>query len=85
MCRSDTSSNDTQLLTKTPDRRVVFCCSHVKRVANIVRKHRPAIRILVWDDVIRGDQFVMNEKLVRRTTFLRGTANERTIDFISAQ
>ncbi|UJR33027.1 hypothetical protein I4U23_020486 [Adineta vaga] len=37
---------------------------HVKRVANIVRRIRPAIRILIWDDVIRGDQFLMNEKLL---------------------
>ncbi|CAF0912075.1 unnamed protein product [Adineta ricciae] len=37
---------------------------HVKRVANIVRRIRPAIRILIWDDVIRGDQFLVNEKLL---------------------
>lgn len=38
--------------------------SHVKRVVNIVRKYRPTIRILIWDDVIRSDPFINNEKLV---------------------
>jgi len=31
---------------------------------NIIQKIRPGIRILVWDDVIRSDQFITNEKLV---------------------
>ncbi|CAF1014560.1 unnamed protein product [Rotaria sp. Silwood1] len=38
--------------------------SHVKRVVNIIRKIRPGMRILIWDDVIRGDQFINNEKLL---------------------
>ncbi|CAF1015761.1 unnamed protein product [Adineta steineri] len=37
---------------------------HVKRVVKIIRKVRPAMRILIWDDVIRGDQFILNEKLL---------------------
>ena len=37
----------------------------MKRVVNIVRKIRPGIRVLIWDDVIRSDQFIINEKLVR--------------------
>jgi len=43
-----------------PDRYI----DHVKRVVNIVRKIRPGIRILIWDDVIRSDQFLFNEKLL---------------------
>jgi len=43
-----------------PDRYI----DHVKRFVNIVRKIRPGIRILIWDDVIRSDQFLFNEKLL---------------------
>ena len=38
--------------------------SHVKRMVNIVQKHRPGIRVLIWDDVIRGEQFIGKENLV---------------------
>ncbi len=40
---------------------------------NIIQKIRPGIRILVWDDVIRSDQFITDEKLV----------NEKKQNFIS--
>lgn len=61
------------MLSKTVDdyQRWSYSCvsssSHVKRVVNIVRKFRPGMRVLIWDDVIRGDQFVNNEKLVSDT------------------
>ncbi|CAF0848574.1 unnamed protein product [Rotaria sordida] len=38
--------------------------NHVKRVVSIVQKIRPGIRILIWDDVIRSEQFINNEKLL---------------------
>ncbi|CAF3682133.1 unnamed protein product [Rotaria sordida] len=38
--------------------------NHVKRIVSIVQKIRPGIRILIWDDVIRSEQFINNEKLL---------------------
>ncbi|CAM4888165.1 unnamed protein product [Rotaria socialis] len=40
--------------------------THVKRVVGIVRKIRPQIRILIWDDLIRSDQFIYSEKLLNQ-------------------
>jgi hypothetical protein len=37
---------------------------------NIIQKIRPGIRILVWDDVIRSDQFINDEKLVNGKNFI---------------
>jgi len=39
--------------------------SHIQRVVSIVRKIRPGIRILIWDDVLRNDQLISNQILVK--------------------
>jgi hypothetical protein len=43
---------------------VCVCCRHVRRVVDIVRKIRPGIRILIWDDILRGTDIINNDKLV---------------------
>ncbi|CAF2999827.1 unnamed protein product [Rotaria sp. Silwood2] len=40
--------------------------NHVKRVVSIIQKIRPGMRILIWDDVIRGDQFIYNDILLNQ-------------------
>ncbi|CAF4539694.1 unnamed protein product, partial [Rotaria sp. Silwood2] len=40
--------------------------NHIRRIVNIVRKIRPGIRVLVWDDILRIDQFVNNRKLLNQ-------------------
>ncbi|CAF3710579.1 unnamed protein product [Rotaria sordida] len=40
--------------------------NHIQRIVNIVRKIRPGIRILVWDDILRIDQFINNQKLLNQ-------------------
>jgi len=37
--------------------------SHIQRVVSIVRKIRPGIRVLIWDDILRH---IGNERLVRK-------------------
>ncbi|CAF1178742.1 unnamed protein product [Adineta steineri] len=39
---------------------------HIRRIVDIVRKIRPGIRILIWDDILRGSSFIHNEKLLRQ-------------------
>ncbi|CAF1335484.1 unnamed protein product [Rotaria sp. Silwood1] len=40
--------------------------NHIRRVVDIVRKIRPGIRILVWDDILRIDQFINNQNLLNQ-------------------
>ncbi|CAF1181394.1 unnamed protein product [Adineta ricciae] len=39
---------------------------HIRRIIDIVRKIRPQIRILIWDDILRGDSFLRNRKLLKQ-------------------
>jgi len=56
--------------------------SHVKRIVGIIRKLRPGMRILIWDDVIRGDQFISNEKLVNKYLFVFCLDAQKKLRFV---
>jgi hypothetical protein len=43
----------------------IFCFSHIYRVVLIVRKIRPGIRILIWDDILRNEHSITNQNSVR--------------------
>ncbi|CAF1299656.1 unnamed protein product, partial [Rotaria sordida] len=38
---------------------------HIQCIVNIVHQIRPGIRVLIWDDILRHDEFTKNDKLVR--------------------
>ncbi|CAF1179632.1 unnamed protein product, partial [Didymodactylos carnosus] len=50
-CRDDNIGN--------PERYI----QHVRRIVNVILKIRPGMRILIWDDVIRSDQFLEKSTL----------------------
>ncbi|CAF2966100.1 unnamed protein product [Rotaria sp. Silwood2] len=37
---------------------------HIQRIVNIVHQIRPGIRVLIWDDILRHDEFTKNDKLL---------------------
>ncbi|CAF3832048.1 unnamed protein product [Rotaria sordida] len=39
---------------------------HIRRIVNIVHKIRPGIRVLIWDDILRHDEFTKNDKLLNQ-------------------
>ncbi|CAF3812291.1 unnamed protein product [Rotaria magnacalcarata] len=40
--------------------------NHIRRIVDIVHKIRPECRILIWDDILRADQFVSNKRLLNQ-------------------
>ncbi|CAF4173100.1 unnamed protein product, partial [Rotaria sordida] len=37
---------------------------HIQCIVNIVHQIRPGIRVLIWDDILRHDEFTKNDKLL---------------------